>query len=335
MNYNDYSAERFASDESFIAYCMKSDKQAVLFWDTWIRQHPEKLVEIYTAEEIVFALMLQLPEIEAKEEQQRFEDFLEQHSYRTQESPKVSRLHWLRWSAAACVFMVLLWGAYQFNGPNKEVPVTYVTHQNGNGKISTLTLPDGTLIMLNANSSISYPSAFGEHSREIKLQGEAYFEVAKDKSRPFSVHTGELTTTVLGTHFNVAAYPNLKAIKVALLEGKVKVINTRTKQTRTLKPSQMAVYSPAEDRISLRDFDAKAIVSWHNGTLYFENADFNEIATQLKNRYGITLINDTHETDFRYSGTFNNPDYLTVIKNICFAKSLTFNQKQQTITLSN
>jgi transmembrane sensor len=336
MNYNYYHSEDFAADESFIAYYHKTDVKAIAFWTDWIAHHPEKLDEIYNAERILGKLSFRLDEQELQDAFEKFDDFLAQESTATHpfEHEKNIKFKPLKWVIAAILFLGISLGGYQVY-QTKFNEIEYITHQNGNGKITQYILSDGTKISLNCNSTITYAKFFKGNTRDVKLDGEAFFEVAKDKTKPFTVMANGIKTTVLGTKFNVAAYKNLKQINVALVEGKVEVQTAEGRDKLILKPSEMATFDVKSGSLSRSIANALTLSSWKDGNIVFSSANFEDIATKLQNTYGIKLIDQTKNLKWNYSGEFEKADYLTIIKSICFAKKINYKQTKQTIILTN
>ncbi len=125
-----------------------------------------------------------------------------------------------------------------------------------------LKLSDGSRVWLNSQSSITYSPAFKAHSRDVEISGEAYFEVAKDRSRKFFVKSKSLTTEVLGTHFDMRAYEDEGVSKVTLLEGSVKIYNNKTAQSRQIVPNQQA--SVAAHTISVKSTNIQDVMAWKN-----------------------------------------------------------------------
>ena len=336
MNYNYYHSEDFAADESFISYYHKTDVKAIAFWTDWIAHHPEKLDEIYNAERILGKLSFRLDEEELQDAFAKFDGFLAEEPIPTVylRAKKRQRFNPLKWAVVALLFLGLSLGGYHFYQTNFN-EIEYITHQNGNGKISQYILSDGTKISLNCNSTITYAKFFKGNNREVKLDGEAFFEVAKDKTKPFTVTANGIKTTVLGTKFNVSAYQNLKKISVALVEGKVEVQTPQGRDKLILNPEEMATFDVKSGSLSRSITNALAVSSWKDGNIVFEGANFEAIATKLYNIYGIKLIDETRNLKWNYSGNFEKADYLTIIKSICFAKKINYKQTKQTIILTN
>ncbi|UZJ63981.1 DUF4974 domain-containing protein [Sphingobacterium sp. KU25419] len=165
--------------------------------------------------------------------------------------------------------------------------VSMATVSTPNGGQYRMTLQDGTKVVLNASSSITYPTKFTGNERDVKLEGEAYFEVAKNKQQPFLVESGKQTITVLGTHFNVQAYPN-EQIETTLAEGSVKLnLSGGNKNQIILKPNQQA--SLQNGGFKIRQVDAAAFTAWTQNTFVFSEQPLSEIIKQLERWYDVEI----------------------------------------------
>ncbi len=151
-----------------------------------------------------------------------------------------------------------------------------------------LILPDGTHVWINSDSKLSFPVHFTSEKREVLLSGEAYFDVAKMKDCPFIVKTQNLAIKVLGTEFNVQAYPDAKITETTLCRGSVNVSDG--KSDITLQPSQQAVYIKANKNLSARKVDVRLYTTWRNGIFMFENKPLEEIMTTLSRWYNINVF---------------------------------------------
>ncbi|WP_367864545.1 FecR family protein [Pedobacter sp. WC2423] len=185
----------------------------------------------------------------------------------------------------------------------------------GNNQINTLStlrgqnyevrLPDGTKVMLNAASSLKYPSSFlGALSRKVELTGEAYFEVAKDKAHPFVVYSKGQTVEVLGTHFNISAYPDDNLSKTTLLEGSVKINN------QLLKPSQQFIRSSTAEQIVAVNPDEA--VAWTQGYFMFNDEPLENILSRIARWYNVEIIYKNQEIkQKKFLGTITKYDQLS------------------------
>lgn len=150
-----------------------------------------------------------------------------------------------------------------------------------------ITLPDGTKVWLNSESVLQYPSRFEGPERLVNLKGEAYFDVAKDKKRPFRVGTAGQTLEVLGTQFNITAYDNEPATKTTLIEGKIKVINLKAGVGNTLKPGQQSIVIDGDTKI--KEVSTEQFSAWKDGFFSFDSTPFPEVLEQLARWYDIEI----------------------------------------------
>ncbi|WP_316808310.1 FecR family protein [Pedobacter agri] len=162
-------------------------------------------------------------------------------------------------------------------------------------------LPDGSKVWLNAASSLKYPEVFSGKQRSVTLTGEGYFEVAKDKSKPFYVQTQYQKIEVLGTHFNINAYMDDHTIKTTLLEGLVKVSNL--KSSKILKPGEQAIAGLENNALIniSSDVDTNDETAWKNGLFQFNDAELKNILNQLERWYNINIDYSTVPNK-RYNG---------------------------------
>lgn len=152
-----------------------------------------------------------------------------------------------------------------------------------------LTLPDGTKVWLNAASSLRYPLAFPGNERKVELTGEAYFEVAKNKTKPFKVLTDRQIVEVLGTHFNINAYTDEAATRTSLLEGSVKVSSMKSGAAIKIIPGQQAIVN---QNISVKNIDVDEAVAWKNGYFMFDEEPLESILRKVSRWYDVEIQYD-------------------------------------------
>jgi transmembrane sensor len=175
----------------------------------------------------------------------------------------------------------------------KTDSVVWYEKVTSSGEKSIITFSDGSIITLNADSKLRYPAQFDDVSREVYLEGEAFFEVHHDTSHPFIVHSENLSTTVLGTIFNVSAYHENKTIVVSLLGGKVKVLRSvkeNTDEIGVLKPKEQLLYNKEKNLSSFGQFDSLEVVGWRDNIYKFDNDPLGEVLTQLERAFGVKFI---------------------------------------------
>ena len=180
--------------------------------------------------------------------------------------------------------------AYQSDETTAPIAVEYNTVSTPRGGQYQLTLSDGSKVWLNAESAITFPTAFTGNERKVTIKGEAYFEVAHDASKPFQVTVNGMQVQVLGTHFNINAYDDEGEIKTTLLEGSVKV--SKGPESKLITPGQQAVVSSTEPKIVVQQADVDEAVAWKNGLFHFNNADLQEVMRQLSRWYDVNVMYD-------------------------------------------
>lgn len=176
------------------------------------------------------------------------------------------------------------------------------------GQRTELMLADGTKVYLNAGSTLSYPSAFGQDGRQVELDGEAYFEVTRDEGKPFVVHTQMCDVEVLGTKFNVEAYSEQNAFSAALMEGRVKVGNNyRTSDVVYLAPNERVKLKGGElDVERIDDYD---VYRWREGLICFTDENFVNLMKRIEKYYGVKLVVENRElSKHSFSGKFRISD---------------------------
>jgi transmembrane sensor len=167
---------------------------------------------------------------------------------------------------------------------SKVLPVNVLTTSRGSQ--CQVILPDGTAIWINAASALKFPSRFSGKKRLVELEGEAYFEVAKNKSLPFDVRTRHQDVEVLGTHFNVFSYPEEESIKTTLLEGKVNVVERKRRKNIILKPGEQSTLD-INKKLQVAEVDVDNAVAWRSGLFQFQDSDLGQVTRQLARWYNV------------------------------------------------
>lgn len=167
--------------------------------------------------------------------------------------------------------------------------VTYVQHYAAIGTRNEVLLPDGSKVCLNAGTLLIYPSTFASEARNVYLSGEAFFEVAKDKEHPFTVTTNHLTLKVLGTTFNVSAYPDNNQVMATLETGKLQVKVNEQPAEYLLEPNDQLIYTPATGKIQRHKVNTASYSDWRTGGLFFGNTPFSDVLHTLERAYGVNF----------------------------------------------
>ncbi|WP_163712393.1 FecR family protein [Mangrovibacterium lignilyticum] len=177
------------------------------------------------------------------------------------------------------------------------------------GSKSQITLSDNTVVYLNAGSRLIYPSTFKGSSRVVHLIGEAFFDVSKNKHKPFIVKTDQIDIEVLGTRFNVTTYPENEKIETVLVEGSVSVSNDISSQFEKpvlLKPNQILTFNKQTKSVKIDSVDTEFYTLWKDGMLKFEDAELNQIIHKVERLYDVKIIlNDPEKGKMKISGKLN------------------------------
>ena len=243
---------------------------------------------------------------------------------------KISRRRMPYRTAAALVLVAGLTCFYWLiNKPRAPVyAAAYTRH---------IVLPDSSILFLQANSTIQLLNGFGDGKREIALTGEAYFDVRHDAARPFIVHTGQIKTTVLGTAFNIKAWPGIKEVVVAVTRGKVRV-EDNDKTVATLTRDNQVTYSLKDRSVKERVVDANRVVSdWAKKDVVFESISFKDIAAILSKRYNVPIqISNEALTRCHVRTSFKGTESLNeMLDLLCMAMNATYSiNNQNEVTIS-
>ncbi len=254
--------------------------------------------------------------------------------------PQVSS--WFKYwrSIAASIILLIIIGSSYFMIPEEEkviveVNKTIIKSTRSGGKM-LVTLPDGSVVKLNSESYIEYPEKFTKQ-RQVKLVGEAFFEVSRDTLRPFIISTGDIQVKVLGTSFNVKAFPFEESMSVAVASGKVlveKKNKVNEEQVSTLLPTEMVSVDHKTGKFQKSHFDPD-LLAWRDGVLVFKKASFPEIVEQLERWYGVDIIvkKSTRITD-GFTGRYENVPLEVILEGMSFASDFNFQINGDTVIIN-
>ncbi|MCD8267513.1 MAG: DUF4974 domain-containing protein [Parabacteroides sp.] len=221
-------------------------------------------------------------------------------------SPHKSNI-WLRVvSYAAAVIVAVAASSAYFLFINETDNGMYSRYIGGDGlEADVVELPDGTHVSLGSKTTFHYDKDFGKDKRIVYLEGEAYFEVTKQKNKPFVVKTKEQDIEVLGTKFNVMAYPLDSLVITTLLDGSVRLTTQNIAKPTILKPDQQFVYNRNTQSAYLYKVDAEQFISWTAGYYYFHEQSLKAILARLSHVYGVQFaVNSGALNNRTFTGTF-------------------------------
>jgi ferric-dicitrate binding protein FerR (iron transport regulator) len=298
-----FSGQASPLQRKLIEEWLKEEKNKELFYEwmeEWEVEHPQFLPNTDEALKS-YLLQLESPQLSLSN---AFSPILT--------NEKLSSLRWYRYAAA----VIVLAGIF-FLGKDR---IIYKYSRTAFGEVRRIELPDKSTVVLNANSVLRVPRfGFGKTSREVYLNGEAFFDVVGNPSKPFILHTSAINITVLGTAFNVKSYEDDERIETTLIEGKVVIEKTLEKnltmETLELLPDQQATFDKKNRQIIVEAIDRASEVAWLSGSLVFENETFSEIIKDLERRYGVKIIvNDKSSLQCRFSTRIERESLAEVLK---------------------
>jgi len=258
----------------------------------------------------------------------------------------------LKVGAVAAVIIGIICSLFLFYNQSKDKQTSEVafrlnsTEKSVNGEINlhekenrVIFLPDGSTVYLSPGSKLNYPSTFdGTKKREVYLQGEAFFDIKHNATRPFVVHSGKVETTVLGTAFNIKAEPSEKDITVTVTRGKVRISDSY-KTLGIITPQQQITYNTERETCTLSRVTNNSYLDWKSNDLFIDNLTIAEASKLLEEQYKIKIIiKDSSIREQRFTTTFSKNENLeTAIKSISVFNGLSYsiNREKSTVTINN
>ncbi|WP_423818625.1 FecR domain-containing protein [Salinimicrobium sp. TIG7-5_MAKvit] len=223
------------------------------------------------------------------------------------------------------------------NGMKASEELVYNTLKIPYGKRFEVQLSDGTLVMMNSGSSLRYPVNFSKMgNREVILTGEAFFSVAKDKDRAFIVKADELEIGVLGTEFNVSAYPEDPEINVVLVEGSVELSVKGDYEKSILQPGQLASVEQSDNTLEIREVDTEIYTAWMKGGLVFRNMTFSNMLKKMERHYDVVIMNRATELGReKFNASFGNEPIEKILKYFQETYGLEYTQQKNIIIIKD
>ncbi len=310
-NYVKYTLEDYITDQDFIQWAKYPTEESDLFWHSFIDNEPNQAAIIQKAKLAVLQLAKVAKQNVPQGEEPVIWNEIEAGLPENNKSFFLA-LNWKQWSLAASIFLFLGFGVWLMMKPNlSETPIyselVSKTIQplkeiinNSTSKI-TVKLPDGSQVMLQPNSRLSYDESFAGKIRDVYLAGEGFFDVKKNPKKPFIVYANGLVTKVLGTSFSVKAFETDKEVTVNVKTGKVSVYSQKTIRNQdpetyglVLTPNQKVVFSKEDDRLTRNLVEKPVILLTSQELLQFSFKDsaIEQIFEALEKAYGVEIIYD-------------------------------------------
>ena len=276
-------------DESFSGWVHQTDASAMAYWDAWIVQHPEHRAMVEDAARMVRGIPFAVRQLPEHEIQQAWLDLRYRLPAATPSHRMLSRRVWLR--VVAGVAILLLAGALAWWITSEAL--TETTYATSYGETKAYTLPDGSQVILNAHSQLTYRElTHPKPVREVFLEGEAFFSVVhrgQYQPLPFVVHTSDLAVQVLGTKFNVNTRRG--RTQVVLDAGQVE-LQLPSEEKTAMQPGELVEYKAEDAKMRKQIVDTELFIAWRERRLKFDDTPLAEVALLLEENYGVTIAFD-------------------------------------------
>jgi transmembrane sensor len=356
-----FTIEDFVLDKDFRIWVLSPSKSSNVLWDKILEKNSHQVKNVKIAKELVMnisskkhglndeeyldlwnAIDLSTKAIEPAGEEKTIipiyaESILKKYEIRDR------RYSWFNQDLrVACILIVV--GVFSFllnfffnveDRPEESIPeLVYEEYFTPPGVKSTLTLQDGSKVILNSGSSIRYVKNFESNKREIYLEGEGYFEVAKDSVRPFSVITKEVKTTALGTVFNITAYSH-EDLKVSLVEGKVAIDAVFESDSKIyLVPGEMVEVNSESGKLKKSAFDSEMVLAWTQKKIVFKRVKVSEAIRVLENWYGVKFIFlNKPKSDLMIFGVFQDEMLENILQSLSYTARFEFEIEKDTVKI--
>ncbi|MEQ6119360.1 FecR domain-containing protein [Reichenbachiella sp. MALMAid0571] len=217
---------------------------------------------------------------------------------------------------------------------------TYIEKVTARGQKSHIILKDGSKIVLNSDSKITYDKNFGISNRDIELSGEAFFEVAKNETIPFNVTAKNTITSAIGTSFNISAFIDDSSTAISLATGKVKVVskgNGNVSDSEVfLDPGKQYLVDGDNRGAIIRDFNKEMVLSWKENVLHFNNTEMTDLISKLERWYNVefVVLNPQRMTNVRGTGNFKNESLDNVLRVLSYSLQFDYQLKEDKVTIS-
>ncbi len=240
---------------------------------------------------------------------------------------------------AAAVIIGLLAGAYVASLIRTKVEPVYYAAHSPKGSVSQLIMPDSSIVFLNADSRVRYRMEGKNKIREVYLEGEAWFDVARNKKKPFIVHTPFYDVKVTGTQFNIKAYESDRELTTTLEEGQILIQSSgyfRLAEDIILKPGEQMVLDKDSKEVSIKNVNPEWFTSWKDNKLIFVNMDLKELMVLLERKYGVNIeVKNKEILKLHFDGTIKNESIIEFLEIIKKALPIDYKVVGQKIEITN
>ncbi|MEQ9287662.1 MAG: DUF4974 domain-containing protein [Cyclobacteriaceae bacterium] len=322
-------------DDSFVEWVKNPTPALDKQWEGWVNSNPGKKEVVDEAIELINSIEYdERGDLSVEEIKQIYQPVRDMDSGIRKTNGKSIRLNFGYWSKIAAILVVVavstfLLMKYQEKDTGRVASSVQgaFTRDNPTGVKSTFELPDGTMVKMNAESSLTFESDTINNKRLVRLSGEAFFDVFHDKARPFTVVSNGISTTALGTSFNVRAYPQEKTNKVFLVSGVVQVerVNHQDGSNILLAPGFGASFDRGSQSLTQISFDYDTNIGWKEGLLSFNSSNQREVFEKLERWYGVEIsVTKGNKRLWNLSAKFDNKPLESVLNSLSRTENFSY-----------
>ena len=364
MNYSKFGIEDFLSDISFQEYCLGNNEQAVAFWTEWLIDHPQKASTIHSARTLYYILNGNISDENFRADYEIFQKTFGQLNFNpASHLPSEQKVIPLKRSnrnliitltgIAACLLIVFAVYLFNIKEGKESTGNGALSFSSPLGKKKSITLTDGTKVILNSGSKLTVAGNYNISRRDVILEGEGYFDVVHDAQKTFTVHTAKINIKDIGTIFNVKAYATDKTTEASLIKGAVEItLNNKTKSKILLNPNNKLVLlnnkdlDVAEGKKAVKglfvvrnvtkntDGNSVAETDWTQNKLTFSDQPFDEIAAEMGRWYGVKInIINPDVKNYRFTATFDHEDITEVLKALKLSGNFKYRKEDNVISI--
>ncbi len=334
--FRNYSSADLAMEESFIEWVGNPNGEQSEFWNQWCLHNPDKLQEVKIAKTLILSVGGEHRVVTKSFVDSAWQQFVRQKETKSEHGQVSKRVMGILKVAAILIGVMTvgwftLWDSSKYVAWLEKEPVVKDAQP---GQRLTTQLPDGTRVMLNGGTTLTYPEQFGE-VRAVTLQGEAYFNVVHDASKPFVVRSGNFYTRVHGTIFNINTHGKDR-LEIALEEGSVEVTDLDKRMDILLTPGEKVTVNMQDNKYDLASFDAGEVMGWTEGYLSLNKTSFPEALKRLERWYGKEFEvapGVKLDKSWRFHGKFHNKSLTYVLHTLSYPNLFKYKIEDNSVTI--
>lgn len=325
-----FTAEQLLLNDIFLEYMFDRNPETAARWNEFARDNAIDDTTIAKATEMLGMLSPGVEEREVEEEIKKLRQTISDNET-AQAASRRKRL--LRLLGVTAVLAVIIFGAVFYSSTSQPGEKVVASFSTADGEHKQVSLPDGSMVILNSRTTISYGDRYNQRNRQVMLNGEAFFRVVKDPARPFTVIHENFVTTAIGTAFYVYA-DSSRSYKVELLEGKVKVASSVSGPPKYLDAGEQLFWQNDSKRFVTRPYDTSYLNNWSQGKIVFERMPSEQAFKILERWYRVNIIDRrAAPSGALITGSYENVGLADVLKVVCFSLHCRFRTNGQSVII--